>query len=154
LRNIGLLYPALLLLACGSNSPHVTATPTRDGELPAAKEAYSAYCGLCPKSAACCLKEADFADTRWSPAAGAYLRALREHYECMRGDSLIDASLYADPFERPALGRHQAPVESSMSYSCEKHACMASGEAMAAELDRALVRPEAHPKGASLVCGP
>jgi hypothetical protein len=137
---------------CGGDSRRPPAALTRDHELPAAQEAYRAYCGLCPRSASCCLGEADFARARWSEVAGRYLRALREHYECMRGDTLVDQALYEDPPKLPDAGRSYVPVENTARLSCERYACMASGEVMTAELDRALDVATPHAEGALLAC--
>jgi hypothetical protein len=99
------------------------------------------------------LKAADFAEPRWSAAAGPYLHALREHYECMRGDTLIDASLYEHPARVPGSDHsYEAPVENTLRWSCEQHACMASSDVMASQLDRALDTPVSHPAGAPIAC--
>jgi hypothetical protein len=98
------------------------------------------------------LREADFAPGRWSTAAGPYLRALRERYECMRGDVLVDAALYAEPVMAPELAANVVPVESTMSFSCERHACMKFATAMAARLDHALAAPTAHRPDAPIAC--
>lgn len=131
-----------------------SSAPTKDGELTSAREAYAAYCDFCHDSAECCLGPSDFAPGRYSAAAGPYLRALREHYECMRGDVLIDATLYSPPaLDLPEEGP-RAPVPRSVAWqqSCEKYACARSAEAMARELDRALAQRVPHPPGAALVC--
>ena len=92
MRALVLLLFLVSFVDCGGDSRRPPAALTRDAELPAALDAYRAYCGLCPRSGSCCLGEADFARARWSETAGRYLHALREHYECMRGDTLIDYS--------------------------------------------------------------
>jgi hypothetical protein len=106
---------------------------------------------LCRKNSACCLTQADFAPARWTAAAGPYLRALREHYECMRGDTLIDVSLYEDDMLPPGRPSSVQPIERTLLFSCEHHACMESESRMAAQLDRALAQPASHELGASLV---
>ena len=152
MRALVLLLFLVSFVDCGGDSRRPPAALRRDDELPAAREAYAAYCGLCPRSGACCLREPDFARAHWSEAAGRYLRALREHYECMRGDTLVDQALYEHPPTIPDVDRSYLPVESSARFSCERYACMASGEVMAAELDRALDVATPHAAGALLAC--
>jgi hypothetical protein len=128
------------------------ASPSRDGELPAAWQSYAAFCALCPKATGCCLKEEDFSPARYSASSGRYLRALREHYECRRGDLLIDATLYSDPLLRYPEERVNGQLQAQTKLSCEQSACGASAELMAAELDGALARPVAHAPGAPVAC--
>jgi len=110
---------------------------------------------MCPRSTACCLSEADFAEPRWSEAAGPYLRALREHYECRRGDTLIDYASREDERNppRPLDDRIPlAPPAPGLRWSCEQYACMTSAGVMASQLDRALVTPILHAQGAIVAC--
>lgn len=159
MRAIVLLLTCLAVSGC-SNSPSA-ASPTREGELLPAWDAYRAYCGLCPGSAGCCLHQTDFVPARYTAQAGPYLRALREHFECRRGDTLIDATLYSstsyDLDARPPYGVDPAQRVGSTSprplyASCEQYACDASREVMVQELDRALAVKTPHATGAALLC--
>lgn len=153
------LWPLALSVAfigCAADSPSAHA-PTRDGELAPARDAYAAFCGMCPTTETCCLGARDFTPAHYSANAGRYLRALREHYECRRGDTLIDVALSEQPqlgdprvraYDEPAY-----PVRSRTRWSCEQSACAATAEIMAAELDRALATPVPHPAGALVACG-
>ncbi|RYZ06927.1 MAG: hypothetical protein EOO73_14145 [Myxococcales bacterium] len=144
---------AIVLLIGGScAAPPPSGGPTREGELHAAWEAYAAFCGACPNATTCCLREADFSPARYSKASGPYLRALREHYECRRGDLLIDASVYADPMLRYPDDRAYAPLQQRAKLSCERSACQGSADRMKAELDRALAEPSPHSPDAILAC--
>lgn len=145
---------AFFLVCLGLGCAAEPAAPSLDTELRAAWDAYAAYCGLCPAAPACCLREADFSRQRFGPAATPYLRALQDRYQCMRGDTLIDASLYSAPPLDPLNSRDRAhlPPRNRVTWSCEMHACMAAAETMAAELDHALATPTPHPPGASLIC--
>jgi hypothetical protein len=147
-----LLLSCFMLAACGDSRPAPT-HPTRESELDQAREAYAAYCALCPEEASCCLRRADFEAARWSAQAGPYLRALREQYECRRGDTLVDVSL--DGQDRPLLyedSRFPPPPRGDLRFSCQKFACQSSADVMARELDRALATPTPHPADALLVC--
>lgn len=145
---------SLAFIGCATDSP--PSAPTREGELAGARDAYAAFCGMCPSTETCCLGAADFTPARYSERAGPYLRALREHYECRRGDALIDVSLS----EQPQLGDPRLrgsdesgyPVRWQTRFSCERQACEASAEIMTAELDRALAQPTPHPTGALVAC--
>jgi hypothetical protein len=142
-----------LILALGGCAAGEPATvPTRDTELRAAFGAYAAFCSLCTNASTCCLREEDFTPARYSAASGPYLRALREHYECRRGDLLIDATVYADPMLRYPEERVYARPTSRTALSCERSACGGSAEVMASELDRALASPMAHSPGAIVAC--
>lgn len=147
-------WAVVAVAACVSCSAGVPAgePPTRDSELRAAWQAYSAYCDMCPSAATCCLREADFSPVRYSHVSGRYLRALREHYECRRGDTLIDASVYSDAATRFPEERLHAPLDAHLRWSCERAACAASADIMSAELDRALSAPVAHQPGALVAC--
>jgi hypothetical protein len=79
---------------------------------------------------------------------------LREHYECRRGDLLIDASVYSDPMLRYPEDRVYAQLQQRAKLSCERSACGGSAEVMAAELGRALAVPVAHSPGALVACSP
>lgn len=145
------LAAIVLVIGVGCAAPE-PAAPTREGELPAAWESYAAFCGACPNATTCCLREADFSPARYSNVSGPYLRALREHYECRRGDLLIDASVYTDPMLRYPEERVYAQLEQRARLSCERSACGGSAEIMAAELDRALTSPIPHSAGAIVAC--
>lgn len=136
---------------CGAWEP-AEATPTRESELRAAWQSYSAFCGICPGASTCCLREEDFSPGRYSALSGPYLRALREHYDCRRGDLLIDAVVYSDPTLRYPEDRVSARLQ-SQKVSCERSACGGSAEAMASELARAHASPVAHASGALVACG-
>lgn len=142
----------VLVLGAGCAAPEPPSPPTREGELRAAWESYAAFCGACPDASACCLREADFSGARYSAASGRYLRALREHYECRRGDLLIDASVYSDPLVRYPEDRTYARLEQRAKLSCERSACEGSAEIMAAELDHALASATKHSRGAIVAC--
>jgi hypothetical protein len=75
---------------------------------------------------------------------------MREHFDCMRGDALIDQALYSEDRSVPELG--PAPPGLGNRLSCESYACMSSATIMGAELDRALAAPTRHKKGAALAC--
>jgi hypothetical protein len=142
----------LFLLCFGLGCAAEPAAPSLDAELRAAWDAYAAYCGLCPASATCCLHEADFSRPRFAATATAYLRALQEHFECRRGDTLIDASL-GEPGYDPQDARERLRLpRRSLKLSCEMNACMSSAETMAKELDRALATPTPHEPGTPLIC--
>lgn len=150
------LWVVLALVAfvgCTAQEPAETA-PTRDGELRGAWEAYAAFCGICPDASTCCLREQDFTPARYSNVSGPYLRALRQHYECRRGDMLIDASAYPDPSLRYPEDRAYARLDARTKLSCEQSACGGSAEVMVAELDRALATPIPHSAGALVACPP
>lgn len=150
-------FAAIVLLleaGCAAQEPVVEASPTREGELLQAWEAYAAFCAACPNATTCCLREADFCRARYSDASGRYLRALREHYECRRGDLLIEASVYSDPMLRYPEDRVYAQLQQRAKLSCERSACGGSAEVMVAELDRALATPAAHSPGALVTCPP
>jgi hypothetical protein len=149
-RAWGLLGIAVALAGCAAGEP--ATVPTRDTELRAAWGAYAAFCGLCTNASTCCLREDDFTPARYSAASGPYLRALREHYECRRGDVLIDATVYTDPMLRYPEERVYARLESRTKLSCERSACAGSAEIMASELDRALASPVPHSPGALVAC--
>jgi len=70
----------------------------------------------------------------------------------MRGDTLIDATLYEEPPVAPDMSQSYVPAGTTMRIACEKHACMASGDMMASQLDRALDAPAPHPDGATIAC--
>lgn len=153
------MWPLALSVAfvgCGADTTPASA-PTRDGELAPARDAYAAFCGMCPTTETCCLGARDFTPAHYSVNAGRYLRALREHYECRRGDTLIDAALT----EQPQLGDPRVrgldepiyPSRAQRGWSCQQAACEASAEIMAAELDRALAVPAPHAAGALVACG-
>jgi hypothetical protein len=137
----------LLLMACSPSRP--AAPPTKDGELEGAYEAYAAYCQLCPGASKCCLKAADFAATEWSAAAAPYLRAMREHYECMRGDTLIESGPFDEARLMPGDTTRRFP---RISEKCELYACETSARVMAKNLDRALAAPRAHAADAQIAC--
>jgi hypothetical protein len=75
---------------------------------------------------------------------------MRDHFDCMRGDVLIDQTVYSEAPLVPELG--PAPAAVGNRLSCESYACMSSATIMAAELDRALAAPTRHKKGAMLGC--
>jgi hypothetical protein len=142
------LLIALALLGCSPSEP--PEQPRSNGELKSAYAAYTAFCQLCPRDDSCCLKPADFSSDHWSPQAGPYLRALREHYECRQSGALIESTLYPAP---PLLERSNAvPEPSPTRWSCETQQCPGTAEAMARELDRALAVPVKHAPGASFIC--
>jgi hypothetical protein len=70
----------------------------------------------------------------------------------MRGDTLIDSTLYEHPAVDPNANRSYTPVQTTLRWSCEQHACQASADVMASQLDRALDTPTPHAKGAALAC--
>lgn len=152
------LWPLALTVAfvgCAADTTPANA-PTRDGELASARDAYSAFCSMCPTTETCCLGAGDFTPAHYSVNAGRYLRALREHYECRRGDTLIDVALSEQPpLGDPRLRGLDEPVYPvrSRRWSCQQAACEASATIMVAELDRALAVPTPHPAGALVACG-
>ena len=81
---------------------------------------------------------------------------MREHYECMRGDALIEAETQTDlevSTPLPIVSGDSRPLtNANLRRSCEVHACAASADVMAQELDRALATPRAHEPGALVVC--
>ena len=155
---LGLLILAVLLVGCSADSRQSPSAPSRDSDLPAARDAYLAYCSMCPRADACCLKGSDFEPGTWSKASGRYLRAMRDHFDCMRGDVLIDKTLYAEPPLVPDLPPPPVPPAPPLlphtgnRASCELYACMSSAATMAAELDLALATPTRHRMGAALAC--
>jgi hypothetical protein len=137
----------LALLACRGESSNLPADASpRERELAEAEDSYAAMCAMCPKSELCCLSSADFAPERWSAAAGDYLRALRDHSDCVRANVQIDQSLYA---EDPLV---PAPMQTTYRHVCQVQACIATRQRMAAELDAALPKAVAHAAGAILIC--
>ena len=77
---------------------------------------------------------------------------MRDHFDCMRGDVLIDRSLYAEPPSLPDQAPVTPPPLVGNKLSCERYACMGTAATMAAELDHALATPRRHGKGALLAC--
>jgi hypothetical protein len=91
---------------------------------------------------------------------------MREYYECMFGDALLDATLYETPAANDQDDQSRLlPVPNSSgeqralrSYkrSCElrevQHSCAVAEEVMAKELDRALATPARHDAGALVAC--
>jgi hypothetical protein len=93
---------------------------------------------------------------------------MREYYECMFGDALLDATLYETPpvddqddqsrlLPVPNSSGEQRAVR-SYKRSCEfreiQHSCAVAEEVMAKELDRALASPVGHEAGALVACSP
>lgn len=138
------------LTACGGQSRLAAGPPSRS-DLQSAWQAYQRYCESCSGAATCCLTQADFQPTNWSDVAAPYLRAMRDHYDCMFGDALVESG-----YQAPALvgqGEFQTlPTVGNFRRTCELTACAGSAQVMAAELDRALVTVPAHPEGALVVC--
>jgi len=75
---------------------------------------------------------------------------MREHYECRRGDALIESTLYATSPSPDAPGDLVRPGPTREV--CAKHQCPGTAETMARELDRALAVSVEHERGASVVC--
>jgi hypothetical protein len=88
-----------------------------------------------------------------SKASGRYLRALRDHFDGMRGDVLRDRTLCAESPLVPDMASLPVPPPLlGNKLGCEQYTCMSPGANLAAELDLALATPTRHRKGAALAC--
>jgi hypothetical protein len=96
------------------------------------------------------LKEADFAPERWSKQSSAYLRALRDFYECEYTESIRSESMSVN--DPPSASPDYFPTLSNFARNCGPHSCQGHQEIMVSELDRALAVPRAHPEGALVAC--